>query len=449
MADFETRPNYKIIQKLGKGAFGSVYKIIDTKDNKIYALKKIELNSELEKTISLVENESNILSSINNQNIVKYYGCFREKDSFYILMEFCEYNDLNYFIQKYKQKNELIPEPLIRTIIREICYGIKEIHSKKVIHRDLKPENIFISDDYKIKIGDFGISKILDGTSYAQTFAGTSCYMAPEIIRGVKYTNKIDIWSIGCILYELCSLKRCFDANNFLNLAKKIVSGNHGKIDLNYYNENIQNIIDLLLKINEKERPNIDEANNLITKKISLNEFKKFTIPDNFGFKIQIGEKEIVNQGNNGDGSRATWGDYINYMLLNKIKGEHIYHNILIEAALIGFDATFWAATKGLVIKKEEVDNLKQLLVNKPNSTTSLTINNKNYQITNYNKGFTISFKSDNIGGTIAKTNLTLIIGIYDQNKYYKIDNEEKNQNSNLCKMVVEELAKALIDMNY
>jgi serine/threonine protein kinase len=132
MLVIESRPNYKILNKVGSGTFGSVYKIIDTKDNKVYALKKIELDKELEKNINQIENESNILKSINNPNIVRYYDCFREKDSFYILMEFCEYNDLRSFIDKYKQKKELIPESVIRTISREICNGIKEIHSKNV-----------------------------------------------------------------------------------------------------------------------------------------------------------------------------------------------------------------------------------------------------------------------------------------------------------------------------
>ena len=274
MVDIESRPNYKIINKLGNGAFGSVYKILDTYDNKTYALKKIDIDKEVEKNISIIENESNILKSLDNPNIVKYYDCFREKNSFYILMEFCEYKDLNCFINKYKQKNELIPESVIRSIFRELCNGIKGVHSKNVIHRDLKPENIFISDDYQIKIGDFGISKILDGTSYATTMAGTLLYMAPEIVKGIKYTNKIDIWSLGCILYEICTLKKCFDANNLLNLAKKIISGVHGKIDLNFYKDNLQNIIDLLLKEDYKQRRNVEEVYKLVTKKITMEELK-------------------------------------------------------------------------------------------------------------------------------------------------------------------------------
>ena len=447
MVDIESRPNYKIINKLGNGAFGSVYKIVDTNDNKTYALKKIDIDKEVEKNISIIENESNILKSVDNPNIVKYYDCFREKNSFYILMEFCEYKDLSSFIEKYKKKNELVPESVIRSIFRELCNGIKEIHSKKVIHRDLKPENIFISDDYRIKIGDFGISKILDGTSYAKTMAGTLLYMAPEIVKGVKYTNKIDIWSLGCILYEICTLKKCFDANNILNLAKKIISGVHGKIDLNFYNENLQNIIDLLLKVEDKQRPNVEEVYKLITKKITLEEFKKMSAPDDFGYMIQLKELPILHKTNN---SNTTWGDYIKNALLNKTRDGHIYNNVLIEAAIAGFDGSIWACTNGLLLKKDEVENLKKILFDKGNSINSFIISNKEYEITSYNKGFSLNFiLGDNIGGTIAKSNLALIIGLYDKNKFYRIDGEEANQNSGLCKMVVEDLANLLIQIHY
>ena len=271
--------------------------------------------------------------------------------------------------------------------------------------------------------------------------------MAPEIIRGIKYTNKIDIWSLGCILYEICTLKRCFDANNILNLAKKIISGVHGKIDLNFYNDSLQNIIDLALKIDDKQRPNIEEVYKLVTKKITLGEFKKLCAPDDFGYKIQKSELPLLNKQRD---SNTSWYDYINNALLNKKYNGHIYNNILIEAAIVGFDGTIWACTKGLLLKKEEVENLKKIIFNKANSINSFIIDNKKYEITVYNKGFSFNFiLGDNIGGTIAKTNLALIIGIYDKNKMYIIDGEKKNQNSGLCKMVVEDLANVLIPLHF
>ena len=149
----------------------------------------------------------------------------------------------------------------------DICRGIKEIHSQKLIHRDLKPDNIFISKDYKAKIGDFGISKQLINTNdYSKTQKGTLRYMAPEILNGEEYNRKIDIWSLGCILYELFTLKPCFDCPYINGLINQIISGKHGKIDIKKYNSQWQNLIDISLKLDCHERPEIDEILNLINK---------------------------------------------------------------------------------------------------------------------------------------------------------------------------------------
>ena len=280
MEVFKSKPNFKIIKKVEGGSFGLVYKVLDKNDNKFYAIKRVELNDQNKDNIKEVEKEAKILKEIKSDNVVKYIDCFYEgEDSFNIVMEFCEYSDLRSYIKKFKNQNKKIAESVIRLIITELSNGLKDIHSKKVIHRDLKPENIFISSDHLIKIGDFGISKILDGTkNYAQTRIGTCAYMAPEIYKGEKYSKKVDIWSLGCIIYELCTLNRCFDSNIIFELANKINSGIHGKIDLKYYNDYLQDIIDLCLKKNDKERPNIDRINELISEELTLDQFKKLSI---------------------------------------------------------------------------------------------------------------------------------------------------------------------------
>lgn len=100
----------------------------------------------------------------------------------------------------------------------------------------------------------------------------------------------MDIWSLGCILYELCTLQICFYASNEIELIKKINSGVHGKIDLNIYNDYLQKIIDLTLKKNDKERPSIEEVCSLISQEITLNQFKKLKINniDDLDYKIWV-----------------------------------------------------------------------------------------------------------------------------------------------------------------
>ena len=198
--------------------------------------------------IETIKKEATILSKIKNDYIVKYYDSFIDKNSFNIIMEFCDGLDLRKLLEEYKNKNKHLDEKIIYNYIFELCLGLKEIHNNNLIHRDLKPENIFLNKDNKIKIGDFGISTILNSTKYASSKVGTLNYMSPEIIKGEKYNNKIDIWALGCIIYELCTLNRCFENINLFALCNHIINKEHGKIDLNIYNQNLQNLIDLLLK---------------------------------------------------------------------------------------------------------------------------------------------------------------------------------------------------------
>jgi serine/threonine protein kinase len=127
----------------------------------------------------------NILSKINNKYLIKYYETFMENDTFNILMEYAGEKNLKQFIQDYRNKNELIDEKIIIYIILQICEGLKIIHDNKIIHRDLTPDNIFIDKNNKIKIGDFGVSKIMiTFNNYAKTQIGKLNYLAPEILKG-------------------------------------------------------------------------------------------------------------------------------------------------------------------------------------------------------------------------------------------------------------------------
>ena len=204
---------YKIIEKIGKGTFGNVYKL--EKNNKFYALKKISIKDLDQEEIDKIKQEAKILSDLDNENIIKYYGCKEEDDYFNIVMEYGGKSNLYNFIQSYRQKNENIEEYKIKDIILQICIAIKVIHENKIIHRDLKPENILLNEDNKIKITDFGVSKKLSTIeSKTGSQVGTQHYMALEIEKGEKYNNKVDIYSLWCIIYEKFTLNNYFNIKN-------------------------------------------------------------------------------------------------------------------------------------------------------------------------------------------------------------------------------------------
>jgi len=132
------------------------------------------------------------------------------------------------------------------------------VHDRKVLHRDLKSKNIFLGKGNVIKLGDFGIAKALSDTfENAKTVTGTPYYFSPELIQGQPYSFKSDIWSLGVLLYEMCSLKPPFEASNIGALVLKIQRGNYSPIPKQYSTE-LQNLVDSLLQLDPFRRPNIN-----------------------------------------------------------------------------------------------------------------------------------------------------------------------------------------------
>ena len=128
-------------------------------------------------------------------------------------MEYCDGGDLYSKINR--QRGRLLPERTILNYFSQLCRALQFIHERKILHRDIKSQNIFLSKDKKIKLGDFGIARIMDGTNdYAKTCVGTPYYLSPEVWENRPYNNKSDIWALGCVLYEMTTLKHAFEAGN-------------------------------------------------------------------------------------------------------------------------------------------------------------------------------------------------------------------------------------------
>ena len=279
---------YSIISKLGKGGYGQVYHVINKLNEKHYAIKEFSIKEGSNEEIYNLQKEAKILSEFNSNNIVKYYDSSNEKDKFYILMEYCDGQNLTSFIKGYKDKNALIEENILDNIIKQISLGIKDIHDKNIIHRDLKPDNIFMNKNMEIKIGNFGISKKLNSyKQYSLTIkkAGTLDYIAPEIIYDGICCAKSDMWSLGCIIYELFTFNN-YNKDKFFNIIKKI--------DNDIYNPKWQELMESLLQNDFNKRPNI----NQIYQKYFCEELNSQNKKDNLN-EINISNKNIkINQKN-------------------------------------------------------------------------------------------------------------------------------------------------------
>ena len=286
---------YDILGNLGEGSFGTCYKVRNKNDDKIYVMKRISIASKKEE-LEEIRQEAKILSTLDSDYIVKFYDSFENENYFTIIMEYCEGLDLSHFISEHCKNQKNIEKNIIYHIISDTCLGLKEIHNKKLIHRDIKPQNLFLTKDLRVKIGDFGTSKQLSAENrYAKTQVGTMMYMAPEIIKGEMYNEKVDIWALGCIVYELCTLKCCFQEDNMQEFFNRVVKSEYEKINQDIYGEDLSTLIELMLNVDPKKRPSASNILKLIMKSgidFSLDKINEFFEVDE-AYQSYIIEKSI------------------------------------------------------------------------------------------------------------------------------------------------------------
>lgn len=251
---------YEIIDRLGRGSYGSVIKARNISDGKIVAIKEIDYgNLSNTKQKQMLVNEVNILRKLRCKYIVKYISHIvdKEKKFIYLVMDYCERGDIQAVIRDARSKRMYIDENMIWHTITEMALALKTCHygEKKIIHRDIKPGNIFISGDGYVKLGDFGFARTITD-ELAKTIAGTHYYMSPELTEGNPYDEKSDIWALGCVIYELADLNPPFMGPGPDNLKKNILSGKMRRIP-GRYSESLWNMIQWMLSRDPIKRPTV------------------------------------------------------------------------------------------------------------------------------------------------------------------------------------------------
>ena len=246
--------DFEILNLLGKGSFGVVYKVRRKRDKNIYVLKQIDISNLNSKHRNDAINEVTILSNLDNPYIVKYYDSFIEKNLLNIVMEYCEAGDLTTHMKG--NMGRPLSENKIWKFTIQMCLGLEYLHSKKILHRDIKTMNIFLNKDENIRIGDLGVAKVLcESMNFAHTMVGTPYYLSPEMCEEKPYNEKSDIWALGCVIYELCTSKHPFDANNQGALILRIVRGKYSPIPTSYSSD-LSELVDNCLCRDYKKRPN-------------------------------------------------------------------------------------------------------------------------------------------------------------------------------------------------
>ncbi|NWX83761.1 NEK11 kinase, partial [Nothoprocta pentlandii] len=248
---------YIIQRKLGNGSFGSVYLVSDKKAKpgaEFKVLKEISIGNLKPNETVEANLEAQLLSKLDHPAIVKFYASFVERDSFCIITEYCEGGDLDFKIQEYKESGKIFSQNQIMEWFIQLLLGVNYMHERRILHRDLKAKNIFLKNNF-LKIGDFGVSCLLMGScDLATTFTGTPYYMSPEALKHQGYNTKSDIWSLGCILYEMCCMNHAFSGHNFLSVVLKIVEGDTPSLP-DRYPRKMNAVLSSMLSKNPSMRP--------------------------------------------------------------------------------------------------------------------------------------------------------------------------------------------------
>eukprot|EP00048_Salpingoeca_helianthica_P021834 m.14644 g.14644 ORF g.14644 m.14644 type:complete len:1439 (-) comp6476_c0_seq2:37-4353(-) len=243
---------FERVRPVGKGAFGTAVLYRRREDQSHVVLKEIDLHALNGSERQMALNESQVLSILSHENIITYYDSFEKDGLLVIEMEFADGGTLERHLA---DQRDPLPEAQVLSFFRQIASALDYIHEHSILHRDLKTANVFLMKEGTVKLGDFGISKLVTNTNKnALTVLGTPHYISPELCHGLAYDQKSDVWALGCIVHEMCCLRRTFDGTNLPALVNKICHGQFASIT-GPYSGDLKRLISSMLSIDPQHRP--------------------------------------------------------------------------------------------------------------------------------------------------------------------------------------------------
>ena len=254
---------FQLEEVVGAGSYGKVYRSRNTETNEVFAIKSIPVEKfrKVRKLNEFTQNEINVLERITHPNIVRFVEKLSTTNNFYMVYEFCAGGTLE---KKIYDKGKLGEEEALR-YFAEILSAISLLNQHKVMHRDIKPSNIMLHNG-KIKVGDFGFCKPMEGFDFSQTMVGSPIYMAPEILKGQQYGQKADVWSLGCALFEML-FGRCPFEEKTIDKLIELLERRQLVIprDINPISKETEELLRRMLVVDPRKRSDIQEIQSFFS----------------------------------------------------------------------------------------------------------------------------------------------------------------------------------------
>ena len=259
--------NYEIIRKLGQGSYGSVYLARQRDSGRQCVMKRMVLRSLNSKERESAFQEARVLRDLSHPNIVAYIDTQATASKLYLFMQFCDGGDLEQRLAKLKETGGAVAQSQALDWFVQMALALQYLHSRRILHRDLKTANVFLTRRDIVKLGDFGVSRVLSATAeLARTFVGTPYYLSPELLNNQPYGQPSDVWALGCIFHEIATLEHPYEATTFPSLAFKIL--NEDVRPLASYpaaqgmEAELQRLVDLMLTKDHTQRATLAQALN-------------------------------------------------------------------------------------------------------------------------------------------------------------------------------------------
>merc|ERR1711959_122804 len=255
---------YEKVAHIGQGSYANVYLVVSSRSGRQYVLKEMDALNMTEQERGKALREVRILHTLKHPNIIGYKDSYLDDEGFLcIIMEYADGGDIHQLLQVQKHHNLPFEESTLLHWVAQILLALKHVHDHNALHRDLKPQNLFVTQSGMIKLGDFGVSRILESESaLAKTQTGTPFYFSPELWLDKPYDKKSDMFALGAIMYELCMHVPPFHYED-MNLVKEGTLNDEPFPIPPIYSTELRSLIDSMMSKRPEDRPSCDQILNL------------------------------------------------------------------------------------------------------------------------------------------------------------------------------------------